>query len=143
MSQLYYRPYEDCRVCAQNSHSGRSSPGARERGRSSLATIFKFFLFHILAHSFALFCASEKLNSFIFKRFRTLLKKTGAWERDKLQAENGTSFCRYILTSLRLYFLFPVETASARWAEYRRWLRVPGTAAGAAPAPSPSIPSGC
>src|SRR5712664_1095274 len=32
--------------------------------------------FHTLAHSFALFCTSQKLNSFIFKRFRTLRQKT-------------------------------------------------------------------
>jgi hypothetical protein len=35
--------------------------------------------FHALAHSFALFCIPQKLNSFIFKRFRTLCKKTGGW----------------------------------------------------------------
>src|SRR5882762_4492902 len=35
--------------------------------------------FHTLAHSFALFCIPQKLNSFIFKRFRTLCKKTGGW----------------------------------------------------------------
>jgi hypothetical protein len=32
--------------------------------------------FHTLAHSFALFCTPQKLNSFIFKRFRTLRQKT-------------------------------------------------------------------
>src|ERR1700687_1076983 len=31
---------------------------------------------HILAHSFALFCTHQKLNSFLFKRFRTLRRKT-------------------------------------------------------------------
>src|SRR4029077_5693753 len=31
--------------------------------------------FHILAHSFALSCTCAKLNSFIFKRFRTLCTK--------------------------------------------------------------------
>src|SRR6266446_2177446 len=31
--------------------------------------------FHILAHSFALFCTHAKLNPFLFKRFRTLCKK--------------------------------------------------------------------
>jgi hypothetical protein len=31
--------------------------------------------FHAFAHSFALFCTRAKLNSFIFKRFRTLCKK--------------------------------------------------------------------
>src|SRR5712692_2657797 len=30
---------------------------------------------HILAHSLALFCIAEKLNSFLFRRFRTLCSK--------------------------------------------------------------------
>src|SRR5712664_2484188 len=33
--------------------------------------------FHTLAHSFALFCTFEKLNSFRFNRLRTLRQKTG------------------------------------------------------------------
>jgi hypothetical protein len=33
--------------------------------------------FHILAHSFALFCVGAKLNSFVFRRFRTLSQNTG------------------------------------------------------------------
>src|SRR6266851_1950324 len=37
----------------------------------------------------------------------------------------------------------PEETASARRAGYQRWTRAEGTAAGAAPALSPSSPSGC
>ncbi len=31
--------------------------------------------FHTLAHSFALFCTHARLNSFVFKRFRTLRQK--------------------------------------------------------------------
>jgi len=31
---------------------------------------------HILPHSFALFCTHQKLNSFLFKRFRTVRRKT-------------------------------------------------------------------
>src|SRR5260370_29316718 len=34
--------------------------------------------FHILAHSSALFCTQQKLNSFHFKRFRTLCQKPPA-----------------------------------------------------------------
>jgi len=34
-----------------------------------------FLFFHILAHSFALFCTSEKLNLFVFMAFRTLRQK--------------------------------------------------------------------
>src|SRR5229473_7469057 len=32
--------------------------------------------FHTLGHSFALFCTPQKINSFIFKRFRILRQKT-------------------------------------------------------------------
>jgi len=35
--------------------------------------------FHILGHSFALFCTRAKLNPFIFKRFRTLRAKHRGW----------------------------------------------------------------
>ena len=35
--------------------------------------------FQILPHSIALFCAHEKLNSFLFKRFRTLRPKPPGW----------------------------------------------------------------
>src|SRR6266478_7565600 len=31
--------------------------------------------FHILAHSFALFCTRQRLNSFVFNRFRTLCQE--------------------------------------------------------------------
>src|SRR5258708_21297716 len=66
------------------------------------------FIFQSRAHSFALFCAPQKLNSFIFKRFRTLRQKTqppGVGEEDKLPAENKgrvsvvTSLLHYILAS--------------------------------------------
>ena len=33
------------------------------------------FYFHTLAHSFARFCTHQKLNPFLFKRFRTLCEK--------------------------------------------------------------------
>src|SRR6266849_4980532 len=48
-------------------------------GHYSLATSLKFFLFtflRTLLHFFAFFCARAKLNRFLFKRFRTLCKKT-------------------------------------------------------------------
>src|SRR5258708_25672192 len=35
--------------------------------------------FHILAHSLALSCIHAKLNSFVFKRFRTLCEKHRGW----------------------------------------------------------------
>src|SRR6266851_7899924 len=54
---------------------GRSShPGAHH---SPLITrhYTQVLSFHTLAHSFALFCTHQKLNSFVFKRFRTLCEK--------------------------------------------------------------------
>ncbi len=39
--------------------------------------------FHILAHSSALFCTRANLNSFLFKRFRTLWQKHRGWGRGK------------------------------------------------------------
>ena len=35
--------------------------------------------FHILAHSFALFCTRAKINPFLFNRFRTLCAKHPGW----------------------------------------------------------------
>src|SRR5713226_6989305 len=35
--------------------------------------------FHMLVHSFALFCTQQKPNPHVFKRFRTLRQKTEAW----------------------------------------------------------------
>ena len=43
--------------------------------RSNMSSVYPPY-FHTLAHSFALFCILQKLNPFIFKRFRTLCKKT-------------------------------------------------------------------
>src|SRR6267143_1832659 len=66
------------------------------------------FIFQSRAHSFALFCAPQKLNAFIFKRFRTLRQKnstTGRGEGDNSLAENtakvsvATSLLHYILAS--------------------------------------------
>src|SRR6266481_8548165 len=46
----------------------------------SLSTIsFLFKYVRTLFHFFALFCAYQKLNSFLFKRFRTLCKKHPGW----------------------------------------------------------------
>src|SRR5882762_21595 len=35
--------------------------------------------FQYLENSFAFFCITQKINSFIFKRFRTLCEKNGGW----------------------------------------------------------------
>ncbi len=47
---------------------------------NSLSTIsFLFKYVRTLLHFFALFCAYQKLNSFLFKRFRTPCKKPRGW----------------------------------------------------------------
>ena len=85
--------YENCRVCTNNSHSGtehpirmrvlseRSEPKDLSPSFASCATpathqCTQVLSFQILAHSFALSCTLRKLNPLIFKRFRTLCKKT-------------------------------------------------------------------
>jgi hypothetical protein len=57
----------------QSSHFG--SPRAHRGGtlRSPLSST------PFLSHSCALFCAREKLNPFLFKRFRTLCKEPPGW----------------------------------------------------------------
>src|SRR2546422_6630521 len=41
--------------------------------------IIQVLSFHVLAHSFALFCIRKKINSFVFKQFRTLWQKHRGW----------------------------------------------------------------
>src|SRR5712664_162013 len=62
------RFYENCRV---------SLP----KVLSLSATLFPVqpICFQAIAHSFALFCTREKLNSFLFRRFRTLSQKHRGW----------------------------------------------------------------
>ncbi len=62
--------YENCRVYTNNSHSGTPP--------SPLITPhhIQVLSFQTVPHSFALFCTPRKLNSFLFKRFRTLCQKT-------------------------------------------------------------------
>jgi len=77
---------ENAGVCTNNSHSGtrpsftlRFADRRFRLGRNGpLITLrsTQVLSFHILAHSFALFCTHTKLNPFLFKRFRTLCKKT-------------------------------------------------------------------
>src|SRR5260370_38867397 len=94
----------------------------------------------ILAHSLALFCTLQNLNSFLFNRFRTLRQKTPGGGGQIVKKKSGENFCPYIIFP---YFLSPAGTASARRADCRQWLPVPGSAGAAAPAPSLSIPSKC
>src|SRR2546427_4192951 len=41
--------------------------------------IIQVLSFHVLAQSFALFCIRKKINSFVFKQFRTLWQKHPGW----------------------------------------------------------------
>src|SRR3989449_10128990 len=85
--------YENSRVCTNNSQSGTehpirmrvlsdaSEPKDLSPSVASCATpathhYTQVLSFQILAHSFALSCTLRKLNPLIFKRFRTLCKKT-------------------------------------------------------------------
>src|SRR6266849_4149930 len=62
--------YENCPVYINNSHFG--SLRAQPREISPLAAYSSPFF----SYSCALFCTHKKLNSFPFKRFRTLCQKT-------------------------------------------------------------------
>jgi len=55
-----------------SSHFGTRQSTAVMRTRY----IIQVLSFHILAHSFALFCILKELNSLLFNRFRTLHQKT-------------------------------------------------------------------
>ncbi|SRR5260370_39718836 len=71
------RSYENYRGVYQQFPFWNES--TRSNVEESLAIIFKLFLFkslRTLLNSVALFCTLAKLNSFPFKRFRTLCKKT-------------------------------------------------------------------
>ena len=100
------------------------------------------------SHSCALFCSflrSRKTQPFSFQSLPHSLRKPPGWGEGRPNANQRyrTNFCPYTLTSLRLCFLVPQETASARQEENRRWTRVVGNAGEAAPALSLSIPSRC
>src|SRR5260370_29991681 len=79
------------------------------------------FCFHILAHSFALFCFPAKVNSSLFNRFRTLCTKYRGWGEEFL-IFRGEKTC-------------PAETASARQGESRQSPRVADSAAAGARVP--------
>src|SRR5260370_21720796 len=55
--------------------------------------------FQILAHSFALFCTLQKLNSFLFKRFRTLCQKYRGWGYPPSleEEQNETTDCQFLV----------------------------------------------
>ena len=86
------------------------------------------------SHSCALFCAffaRAQNSTLLFSGDSALFAK----KTPRVWGEGSLIF-RDRTTS-------PEETASARRAGYQRWTRAEGTAAGAAPALSPSSPSGC
>jgi hypothetical protein len=57
--------------------------------------------FHTLGHSFALFCTPQKLNAFIFNRFRTLRQKTQPPGVGKGVRQRSTSSCGVLANSAR------------------------------------------
>ena len=61
--------------------------------------------FHNLAHSFALFCIHQNLNSFVFKRFRTLRQKTPG------VGEGGRRSQSWNLRSRAKWRKFPAQAA--------------------------------
>jgi hypothetical protein len=67
--------------------------------------------FHALAHSFALFCSSEKINLFVFMAFRTLRQKHGGGVPPTAWAISATPLpgdhrARLASASKLLYFLY-------------------------------------
>src|SRR5712664_4076622 len=75
------------------------SCGAEIPIRSGRFDVFPIYplCFHILAHSFALFCTLQKLKSFHFKRFRTLCQKYRGWGYPPSleEEQNENSNCRF------------------------------------------------
>jgi hypothetical protein len=54
---------------------GVGEPHPKPANLPTVSTIY-FLYFHIIAHSFALFCTRKKNNPLVFNRFRTLRQKT-------------------------------------------------------------------
>jgi hypothetical protein len=69
-----------------------------------LSHVLYLLYFQSRAHSFALFCTPQKLNSFIFKRFRTLSQKHPGWGRGTICQrkirDEFLSLHPYFITSL-------------------------------------------
>ena len=65
--------YENCRVYINNSHSGTPHTPFANR-TSNLCGLTSVF-----SYSCELFCTRQKLNSLVFKRFRTLCTKHPGW----------------------------------------------------------------
>jgi hypothetical protein len=72
---LSFQSITNCKLC--NSLVFKFVQNARWVGRSRGSTPASIYLFYFqsVAHSFALFCTHAKLNSFLFKRLRTLCQK--------------------------------------------------------------------
>jgi hypothetical protein len=67
-------------VCHTSELPGDSAPLRRSDVQTDLWTFQRAFeLSPVLSGYCALFCTQQKLNSLVFKRFRTLCTKTGGW----------------------------------------------------------------
>src|SRR5258708_31879998 len=76
LSPLFLTLTQTPGVWGYSSHFGTRQSAAVMRTRR----ITQVLSFHILAHSFALFCILKEPNSLLFNRFRTLCPKTpGGW----------------------------------------------------------------
>jgi len=80
------RSYAKCRVYINNSHSGTQRPPVNS------PSLIPYPLSPSFSYSCALFCANEKLNSFIFNCFRTLCPK---------HPGGGGHCCRHALRASR------------------------------------------
>jgi|SRR5712664_572009 len=63
----------------KNTRGGGRSSQLRAPRSPTPPPCFVFKLLPTLSRFFALFCIHTKLNSFLFKRFRTLCQKNGGW----------------------------------------------------------------
>jgi hypothetical protein len=93
------RSCEKCRGVYQQFPIWNEVHPAKSNGSYSSYGSAQMLSFQVLAHSFALFCIFQKLNSFVFKRFRTLCAKTRGWgvEDNDVDWKSGRSLSPYIL----------------------------------------------
>ena len=92
----------DVQICKSKLNCSCGAEIPIRSGRFDVFPIYPLF-FHIHAHSFALFCTLQKLNSFLFKRFRTLCQKYRGWGYPPSleEEQNETTDCQFRVLSVR------------------------------------------
>jgi hypothetical protein len=101
-------------VWGYSSHFGTPCTMSATRTRY----LIQVLSFHILAHSSALFCTHEKLNSLLFKRFRTLCTKTRGWGYSRASVghpKRTTSACISIRSGIHVSQLTPTGIRGWRY----------------------------